>query len=94
MLFIIFIDGKKCCCFISLLIDCFIFFPQISPYPKPDLPIGPANKASDNYYCHRDARRSVTPDQEVVIKQISDGNAGITSASNKAPTPGRTFKWD
>ncbi|XP_073993720.1 NADH dehydrogenase [ubiquinone] 1 alpha subcomplex subunit 7-like isoform X2 [Rhodnius prolixus] len=56
--------------------------------PPPDLPNGPNYRLFDVYYCNRDARREVSPPEQL--------NPGYENTENKpsAPIPGCIHRWD
>uniref|UniRef100_K1R0K2 NADH dehydrogenase [ubiquinone] 1 alpha subcomplex subunit 7 n=1 Tax=Magallana gigas TaxID=29159 RepID=K1R0K2_MAGGI len=57
------------------------FLPEQSPrtQPAPNLPDGPNHKLSSNYYLTRDARRLVTPPEEI----MSGGRKLLADASGE-----------
>ncbi|XP_011451880.1 NADH dehydrogenase [ubiquinone] 1 alpha subcomplex subunit 7 [Magallana gigas] len=71
------------------------FLPEQSPrtQPAPNLPDGPNHKLSSNYYLTRDARRLVTPPEEIMSggrKLLADasGEKGESAKGIKSITPG------
>lgn len=67
---------------------CYFFY---RPYPKPAIPIGSANKAFENYYLGRDARREVTPNSVLFHAKEEKFQP---SKNVLPPTPGKIYNWD
>lgn len=74
---------------------------SLRPYPPGNIPQGPNDKVSNNYYYTRDARRDAFPPLDLTntSKLLSSGqtepgkDAGSALAKKEAPTPGKVYKY-
>jgi len=67
------------------------------PYPPANLPQGPSDKASDNYYCTRDGRREsrlpvVIPINVKQIASATDSQQKASVAKTRPPVPGNVHR--
>ena len=73
---------------------------SLRPYPPANLPQGPNNKISSNYYYTRDARRDALPPlnltntTKLLSGQTEPGkDTSSALAKKEAPTPGKVYKY-
>ncbi|KAH8419832.1 hypothetical protein KR009_003100 [Drosophila setifemur] len=66
--------------------------------PPPQIPDGPSQLLSANYYCTRDGRREVNPPIDLVAQQqqqlAAEAGGAAKAPAKKLPTPGQIYSWD